>query len=70
MTSTPATKPKNKPEDLNLADTKGSLTAYDGVPITPAEQTFPNTPVLNGHTPFGTGHWVALADGSGVLNTR
>ena len=70
VTSTPATKPKNKPEDLNLADTKGSLTAYDGVPITPAEQTFPNTPVLNGHTPFGTGHWVALADGSGVLNTR
>ena len=70
MTSTPATKPKHKPEDLNLAEAKENNTAHEVIPITPAEQTFPLTPVANGHVPLSTGHWVALADGSGVLNTR
>lgn len=70
MTSTPAVRTKHKPEDLNLAETKVDSTAYDIIPVTPAEQTFPNTPLANGLAPLSVGHWVALADGSGVLNTR
>jgi len=40
------------------------------IPVTPAEQTFPVTPLTNGPMALSAGHWVALADGSGVLNTR
>lgn len=70
MTSTPVQKIKTKPEDLNLVEAKGDKTASDIIPITPAEQTFPITPLTNGPVALSAGHWVALADGSGVLNTR
>ena len=70
MTSTPARRVKGKPEDLKLGETKVDSTVADAIPVTPAEQTFPNTPLLNGPAILSAGHWVALADGSGVLNTR
>ena len=70
MTSTPAKRTKTKPEDLNLAETKVDTVVTDVIPITPAEQTFPITPLTNGPAALSAGHWVALADGSGVLNTR
>ena len=70
MTSTPARRIKGKPEDLKLGETKVDSTVADAIPVTPAEQTFPNTPLLNGPAILSAGHWVALADGSGVLNTR
>ena len=70
MTSTPAVKTKHKPEDLNIEEAKVDNTAQDVIPVTPAEQMFPLTPLANGLAPSSVGHWVALADGSGVLNTR
>lgn len=70
MSSTPAVKTKHKPEDLNLEEAKVDNTAHNIIPVTPAEQMFPLTPLANGHAPLSVGHWVALADGSGVLNTR
>ncbi|XP_015765803.1 PREDICTED: WD repeat-containing protein 47-like [Acropora digitifera] len=70
MTSTPAGRVKSKPGDLNLGENKVNATALDMIPVTPAEQTFPVTPLTNGPMALSTGHWVALADGSGVLNTR
>ena len=70
MTSTPVRRMKTKPEDLNLAEAKDDKAASDVIPITPAEQTFPITPLTNGPAAISAGHWVALADGSGVLNTR
>lgn len=70
MTSTPVQRAKTKPEDLNLAETKVDNTTSDIIPVTPAEQTFPTTPLVNGPAAVSAGHWVALADGSGILNTR
>ena len=70
MTSTPAVKSKHKPEDLNLEGASVDNPAHDTIPVTPAEQMFPLTPLTNGLAPLSVGHWVALADGSGVLNTR
>ena len=70
MTSTPAGRIKSKPDDLNLLENKVDNTISDIIPVTPAEQTFPNTPLVNGPVGLSAGHWVALADGSGVLNTR
>ncbi|XP_068733757.1 WD repeat-containing protein 47-like isoform X2 [Montipora capricornis] len=69
MTSTPARRIKTKPDDLNLEENKFNMTASDVIPVTPAEQTFPVTPLTNGPVALSAGHWVALADGSGVLNT-
>lgn len=70
MTSTPAVRTKHKPDDLHLAEAKVDNTAHDIIPVTPGDQMFPLTPLVNEHAPLSTGHWVALADGSGVLNTR
>lgn len=70
MTSTPAVRTKHKPDDLNLEEAKADNVALNIIPVTPGDQIFPLTPVVNEHAPLSTGHWVALADGSGVLNTR
>ena len=70
MTSTPAVRTKRKPDDLNLEEAKADSAALDIIPVTPGDQIFPLTPLVNEHAPLSTGHWVALADGSGVLNTR
>ena len=70
MTSTPARRIKTKPDDLNLQGNKVNMIASDVIPVTPAEQIFPVTPLTNVPVALSASHWVALADGSGVLNTR
>lgn len=70
ITSTPARKAKAKPEDLNLEEAKDDNRTSEVIPATPAEKMFPYTPLTNGPVTVNAGHWVALADGSGVLNTR
>ena len=70
MTSTPAVRTKRKPDYLNLEEAKADNAALNIIPVTPGDQMFPLTPLVNEHAPLSTGHWVALADGSGVLNTR
>lgn len=70
MTSTPTVRTKHKPDDLNLEEANVDNTAHRIIPLTPGDQIFPLTPLVNEHAPLSTGHWVALADGSGILNTR
>ena len=66
MASTPVAQTKHKLEKLNICKDVEDNIALQTIPVTPAEQTFPLTPAANG----GVGHWVALSDGSGILNTR
>ena len=74
VTSTPAPDGKVKVKPLTLEESNLSMlpgnTDVGVPPVTPDAGKFPPmTPKENG-VPFGAGHWIALADGSGVLNTR
>lgn len=69
LTSTPAANEKVKIKPLKLEESNVDALPYNSSAVTPSAENFPLlTPKEN--RSFGPGHWITLADGSGVLNTR